>query len=430
VIAGIGLDFGTTNSVLAISRGDGSVTSCRYRVGEEAFDTFRSVLLFEPAERPGAAPEISAGPWAIRNHLAEGGEGRLIQSVKSYLASPNFSEARLFGRGYKLESLIALIVGDMRRRAEVALGPLGTQLVCGRPVQFVGDPAQGGLAESRLRAALAEAGFTQVSFAYEPVGAAYHYCRHLGAPETLLIADFGGGTSDFSLLRVGRDGARILAEPLATCGVGIAGDALDARILREVICPALGEGSLYRGEFDQALPVPVWLYRNLERWHLLSLMNTPKVLRLIDELAAKSEAPRRIAALRRIVAENLGFALNRAVAGAKADLSQAEETEFAFALGEVTIRKKLTRVQFERWITPELAAIAGGIDTVLARAGLEPGAIDRVFMTGGTSLVPAVRQLFETRFGADKLAFGDELLSVAKGLAAMAAQAGGEQPHA
>jgi hypothetical chaperone protein len=415
----LGLDFGTTNSVLALALPDGSVKSFTYEVEGENFNVFRSLLLVEPGERH--EPEISAGPWALKNHLVAGGGGRLIQSVKSYLASPNFSETRLYGKSFRLEDLIALILGRMRAAAEAEMGPLGGSLVCGRPVQFVGDPAQSGFAEERLRAALARAGFTDVRFAYEPMGAAYHYCRALTAPETLLIADFGGGTSDFSLLRVARTNGRLQPEPLGIGGIGIAGDALDTEILRQVICPALGEGTLYR-EFDKALPVPVWLYRHLERWHLLSLLNNPKNLRFIDSLVAKSEAPRRLAALRHVVAENLGFSLNRAVSAAKADLSREESTEFVFTAGEVTITKRLTRRQFEDWIRPELAAIGGALGRLLADSGLSPAEIDRVFMTGGTSLVPAVRRLFADRFGADKLAFGDELLSVAKGLALMAAE--------
>lgn len=414
---GLGLDFGTTNSVLALVGPDGATKSFCYDVDGVGFDVFRSVLLIEPGEGPAA--EISAGPWAIRNHLAEGGEGRLIQSVKSYLASPNFSETRLFGKSYTLENLIALIVRRIRSLAEAEVGPLGTRLVCGRPVQFVGDPAQGDFAEKRLRAALALAGFTDVTFAYEPIGAAYHYCQRLTRKETLLIADFGGGTSDFSLLSVARSGARIDATPLATGGIGIAGDALDTRILRAVICPALGEGTL----LDNGLPVPVWLYRTLERWHLLSMMNTPKTLRLLDQLAAESEAPRRLGALRHIITHNLGFALNRAVSGAKAALSSADETELAFAVGEITIEKRVTRSAFESWIAPDLAAIGDAVDRMLRDAACAPAQIDRVFMTGGTSLVPSVRRVFAERFGDDKLAFGDELLSVAKGLAALAAQA-------
>jgi hypothetical chaperone protein len=415
----VGLDFGTTNSVLALRRPDGSVKSFTYDIEAEHFEVFRSLLLIETGEK--SDPEISAGPWALKNHLAGGGEGRLIQSVKSYLASPNFTETRLYGKSFRLEELVALIVRRMREAAEAEVGPLGHSIVCGRPVQFVGDAEQNDFAQSRLRQALALAGFTDVRFAYEPMGAAYHYCRRLEGPETLLIADFGGGTSDFSLLRVAKEGGRVRAEPLGVGGIGVAGDALDTEILRQVICPALGEGTLYRA-FGKELPVPVWLYRHLERWHLLSMMNTPKTLRLIDELVAHSEAPRRLAALRHVVAANLGFALNRAVSAAKAALSQEEDAELVFQAGEVTITKRLTRASFEDWIRPELAAMGGALDRLVADSTLAPGTIDRVFMTGGTSLVPAVRRLFAERFGEDKLVFGDELLSVAKGLALIAAE--------
>jgi hypothetical chaperone protein len=170
------------------------------------------------------------------------------------------------------------------------------------------------------------------------------------------------------------------------------------------------------------LPVPPAWYASFARWHLLSLMRAPRTLRDIAEVTRTAEHPERLRRLVRLIEDEAGYALYRAVSGAKAALSAAEETVLDFAHADFTLRAPIRRAEFEGWIAPELARIGAAVDAALADAALPAGAVDRVFLTGGSSLVPAVRRLFEARFGAEQVVAGGEFVSVAEGLALLARQ--------
>ena len=236
---GFGLDFGTTNSSVAVAEsGKGAETALfRYSGGET--DTYRSVLYFEPR-----TPALS-GPRAIERYLGADEKGRLIQSLKSFLASRLFTSTSVFGRQYSLEDLIAIILRDLRKQAEEQFGTFDGSVVVGRPVYYshASSPEDNDFAVNRLRKALEKAGFGQVTFEFEPVAAAYFYESTLDHDELIMIGDFGGGTSDFSLLRVGpsaRKDADRSTDILGTGGVALAGDAFDACIVRHLVSPMLG----------------------------------------------------------------------------------------------------------------------------------------------------------------------------------------------
>jgi hypothetical chaperone protein len=368
---------------------------------------------------------VRAGPAALERYLTTAGEGRLMQSIKSFLASPLFEATEVFGAVYQLEDLVGALLAELRSAAEAELGPLGPRVVVGRPVRFAGEGASDErLALARLRSAFARAGFDEVVFEYEPVAAAYHYGLRLREPEVVMIGDFGGGTSDFSLLRLAPAGESARHEILATAGVGVAGDAFDAKLVRHKVAPLLGRGTSYRNPFGQVLPVPRWLYAHLERWHHLSFLKSPRTMSLLGELEREAIEPERIRAFLHLVREDLGFHVYRAVERAKHALSGAPASRVAYRDRTVGIDAEVTRGEFERWIAPELAKIEACVDETLASAGLAAGGVERVFLTGGSSFVPAVRRIFERRFGAERLRGGDELGSVASGLALRAASAG------
>ncbi|HET9551118.1 MAG TPA: Hsp70 family protein, partial [Candidatus Binatia bacterium] len=234
-----GLDFGTTNSALAHAAPDGSVRLAQFS-GDA---TFRSVIYFDEDEAAASRKSrVVAGPDAIQSYLSAKTPGRLIQSTKSYLASRLFTQTQIFGETYSLEELIGILIRYLRKSAEAQFGDLGTTLVVGRPVHFNGTKDEGDdqFAVARLRSAFANAGFSNVQFLPEPVAAAYKYQRQLDHEELVLIADFGGGTSDFSLvqLKSGALSARERAnQVLGTDGVGIAGDAFDSKLVRRLVAP-------------------------------------------------------------------------------------------------------------------------------------------------------------------------------------------------
>jgi hypothetical chaperone protein len=420
----IGFDFGTTNCALAVVAPEGAPRLAQFSGPDGDVATFRSVLYFDREER--GAVEIHAGPGALLHYLErEEHDGRLVQSLKSFLASRLFSATRIFERTYRLEDLIALLARKLREGAERSLGMPIARAVVGRPVHFVGAASDedDALAQRRLEAALHNAGFRELAFEYEPVGAAYHYERGLERDERILIADFGGGTSDFSLLWVGPSHRRRRSEAiLGHDGVGVAGDAFDGKIVRHKVAPLLGRGAQFESSFGRRLPVPGWIYVHLERWHHVSFLKSPRTMQLLLDLRREALEPAKLDALVRIVDQDLGFLLYRAVERAKRELSERPVTRLRLEHDALTLDAEITRDEFERWIADELAKIAGCVDRLLARAQLESGQIDRVFMTGGSSFVPAVRAIFEQRFGAEKLRGGQELTSVASGLALRAAE--------
>jgi hypothetical chaperone protein len=298
--------------------------------------------------------------------------------------------------------------------------------VVGRPVRFVGADKEedNRFAEERLMAAFKLAGYESVEFELEPVAAAHHYESTLDHDELVLIGDFGGGTSDFSLLRVGpgiRRRGRTPADLLGNSGIGLAGDAFDAQIVRNLVSPALGRGSSARS-MNKILPaVPNWVYAKLEHWHHLSFLRTNSVINMLNSSKASAFEPEKIAALVHLIKEDLGYELHRAVQKVKRDLSENTVAQFRFSDGFVEIEATVERTAFENWIAEELAKIEVCIDSLIAASGSGTKDVDMVFLTGGSSFVPAVRRIFEARFGAGKIRSGNEFTSVARGLALTAA---------
>lgn len=418
----IGLDFGTTNSAVAVAPSGGGTRLAQFLDGAERTATFRSVLYIDPEApgRNGMPPRVSGGPAAIREYLATGQRGRLIQSIKAHLGSRLFTTTNLFGVQYRLEELVGLLVRELRMAAEADLGDLGRAVVCGRPARFsrAETASDDALAEGRLRAALGLAGFDEVVFEYEPVAAALGYQQRLDHEELVLIADFGGGTSDFSLVRL----APARAEIVGVDGVAIAGDAFDGRLIRHLAAPGLGLGAEYRSAFGRVLPVPLWLYECVERWDQLSFLKTRETSELLQRLRHEALEPDRIAALQHLVDDELGFQLHAAVERTKHALSAESEAVFAFHDAPIDLETSVRRRAMDGWIAQERQAIARTVDELIARHGIAPGDVDTVFLTGGSAFVPAVRALFADRFGADRLRGGEELTTVATGLALRARQ--------
>ncbi|KAA6463196.1 Hsp70 family protein [Acidobacteria bacterium AB60] len=427
--AHIGIDFGTTNSSVALHVPGSPVQLASFSFLGAQIPSFRSVLYIEQTRTAAGAKRSHSltGPAAIEHYLQADEKGRLIQSLKSHLPSRSLTGTEVFGRRIRLEELISRIVGDLRRQAEHQFGfPIRTATV-GRPVNFVGAESEedNAFAVERLREAFALAGFEQVRFELEPIAAAYAYEATLDHDELILIGDFGGGTSDFSLIRVGpsiRRRGRTPQDLLGNSGVGLAGDAFDARIVRKLVSPSLGSNSEARS-FNKKLPaVPAWIYANLERWHYLSFLRTNNVREILKGALARALEPEKIEALMHVIDGDLGYQLHQAVQQVKFELSQSEAAEFRFRDGTahasfVDLRIPVTRAEFESWIAEDLAAIEGSVEELLRVSGVGAGEVDRVFLTGGSSFVPAVRRIFSTRFGAERIRGGNEFTSVAHGLA-------------
>jgi hypothetical chaperone protein len=415
----IGVDFGTSNTVLAVVGADRSsaVMKVTSRLGEGA--ALPSILCFRPAEpNPRERPISSAGADAIADYISRTGPARLVQSMKSFLGSRAFVDTKIFNYTYTLESMIGTLLQHLYDATGAREVLPHAPLVIGRPIEFAGSSPDDELAQTRLKAAFASAGRDADRVGLEPEAAAYAFASRARGRHLVLVADLGGGTSDFSIVEVDADGEQPKLTPLAQTGVGIAGDRFDYQIVYSAVCPALGMGSLFQPE-SKRLPIPLWIYANFASWHQLSMMNNRQTLRHITDILRTAVDQDAFEGLVHVIRNEEGFTLFQAVSRVKQTLTAQDTARLTFKAGPIEIDRDVTRAEFKQWIADDLSRIEATADEAVRVAGVAPSSLTRVFMTGGTALVPAVRELFARKFGADKLVGGDEFSSVAQGLALM-----------
>jgi hypothetical chaperone protein len=413
----LGLDFGTTNTVLSWAHPHAPADPIVFNFLSNRLFSFRSALTFWN-EGDDDHPKVmsDAGPWAIQRFIELAGDCRFIQSLKSFAASRLFEQTYVYGTAFRFEDLFSRFFRELRGHAHPQLDHLPPDVLVGRPVEYAGssrpDPK---LAMERYRTALAPFGFAHIKQVYEPVAAAFFYAQSLEDSATVLVADFGGGTTDFSVIHF-EVGHELRAEALGHSGVGIAGDRFDYRLIDHVVLPQLGKGTTYRS-MGKRLEMPRSCFAGFAQWHELSVMKTSRDFRDFRDVARFADAPELVGRFIRLVESDQGYTLYKSVSDTKEALSRDEAAEFHFRGPGFEIRAAVTRAQFESWIAPELEAIEEALDEVLAAASIAATDVDRVFLTGGTSFVPAVRRIFERRFGGDIVESGNEFVSIANGLA-------------
>jgi hypothetical chaperone protein len=414
----LGLDFGTTNSVAAIAR-DGAAELVSLDTPDGPDASFRSALCFWEEETVRGGITAEAGPWAIAEYLEYPQGSRFIQSFKSVAASATFEHATIFERRHRFEDFGRIFLEKMAARANGAFAAAG-RVVVGRPVEYAGQNPDAALARQRYNAMFRTLG-AEIHYVYEPLGAAFSYAARINEPATILVADFGGGTSDFSVVRIEAPGAAQRCVPLGHAGVGIAGDRFDYRIIDHLVLPLLGKGGSYRS-FDKVLEIPRGYFADFGDWSRLALMRNRRTLADLEKLKRAATDPDAIGRMIAVIEQELGFRLYQAVAQVKRDLSSAEQARFRFEGAGLSIEADVARDAFEQWIAPDIARIAATVDRALAIAGVTEDGIDRVFLTGGSSLTPRIRRLFVERFGEARIASGGELTSIAHGLALIGQQ--------
>lgn len=417
----VGVDFGTSNTVIATvdQEGHSSVVKVVSRTGSAPF--LPSVLCFRPKEtNPRDRPQSSAGADAISDYIARVGPARLIQSMKSFLGSKTFVDTRIFTHSYTLAELIGVLLSHLYESSAANSLIADAPLVVGRPIEFAGASPDDALAQERLLAAFERAGPRPSRVGLEPEAAAYAFAKRSRGKHLVLVADLGGGTSDFSIVEIDADATPARIRPLAQTGIGIAGDRFDYDIVYNAVCPALGMGSEFRPE-TKLLPIPLWIYSNFSSWHHLSMMNNRQMLRQISEILRTALDRDAFEGLVHVVRNEGGFSLFQAVSRVKQTLSSADKARLLFNAGPVNIDRVISRQEFDQWIAEDLDKVAHTADKALRVAGVAPREITRVFLTGGSALVPAVRNLFARKFTDQKLVGGDEFSSVAQGLALMGA---------
>ncbi|WP_029935123.1 Hsp70 family protein [Sphingomonas sp. UNC305MFCol5.2] len=410
----LGLDFGTTNSVVALAAAGEAPEMVAFAGPEGVSAVFRSALCFW--EDGGV--KVEAGPWAIAEYLEYPEGSRFLQSFKSVAASSAFEHASVFDKRLRFEELGRTFLAKLAAHSGGKLGARPERIVVGRPIEYAGSRPDPVLARQRYDAMFAGFG-AEVHYVYEPIGAAFSYAKRLSDPATLLVADFGGGTSDFSVVRVDAPGAARRCTALGHAGIGIAGDRFDYRIIDQLVLPLLGKGGSYRS-FDKMLEIPPGYFADFGDWSRLALMRNRRTLEALHKLQRSAEDPAAIARMIAIIENELGYRLYDAVGRLKRALSNVAQAEFRFEGGGVKLATDVRRTDFEAWIAPDLARIETTVDRALAISGVTEASIDRVFLTGGSSLIPAVRAIFARRFGEGRIGDGGELTSIAHGLAMVA----------
>jgi len=412
----LGLDFGTTNTVLAMADG-GATRSMAFTSTEGTADSMRTALSFmKDAQLGASALKVEAGHAAIRQFIDNPGECRFLQSIKTFAASALFQGTLIFAKRHNFEDLMEVFVRRLRNYAGDNWPSDVSRIVTGRPVHFAGASPDPDLATERYNEALSRFGFPEIHYVYEPVAAAFYFAQNLKQDATVLVADFGGGTTDYSLIRFETVAGKLTATPIGHSGVGVAGDHFDYRMIDNIVAPQIGKGSHFKS-FDKILEVPSNYYSSFGRWNQLSIFKTTREFEDLKKLVRTSLEPEKLEIFIDLIDHDEGYPLYQAVSATKMALSAAEEAPFDFAPLGRGGHRSIRRSDFEGWIAEDLARIEGALDDVLDKTRTKPGEIDKVFLTGGTSFVPAVRRIFTERFERDRIESGGELLSIAHGLA-------------
>lgn len=409
-----GLDFGTSNSSIGLLRGGVPMLA-----EVEAGANLMPSAVFMP-DIP--KDTVLFGNAAVDAYIGEA-EGRLMRSLKSILGSSLIDEATQIGRRrVPFTQIIEHFIRQLKAKAEVAAGEEITRVVHGRPVHFVdGDIEADKRAQNTLEAIAKRVGFEEVVFVYEPIAAAAHYEETVLREETVLIADIGGGTSDFTVIRIGpgRRGRLDRADDvLANAGVRIGGTDFDAALSLKTVMPLLGFGSHL---VAKNLPMPKALYHQLATWAFINFAYTARNQRDVRELLADAREPEKLTRLLHALQKRLGHHIAFGVEAAKISLSQQENACILLNFLEEGLAAQAERAGFEAAIAENTARLHVAAVRCMANAGIQASAVDTIFFTGGSSRVPAVRKAITSAAPSARIASGEDMVSVALGLTCEAA---------
>lgn len=408
-----GIDFGTSNSALAI-------LDTETKEAVKLF-TVPSLLFFQEPKERGEFTRVAVGQDAIDQYVENRMNGRFMKSIKKVLPNKSFVDTRIGNRMYKAEDLVAFILVHLKKMADEFLSDDIKTTVIGRPVVFDEDPDKDTLAQNRLEKAAKIAGFEEIHFQLEPIGAAYTYERQIEKSELVLVADFGGGTSDFSLMRLNPE-AKSLAnrksDIIGQGGIYIGGDNFDSDIMWHKGTPHFGRGVKEEFTPGKPLDLPLSYFQNICSWEKMNFLDTLRMKLNIEKSYQYSGKNFRVKNLQILIAENLGYSFFKEIEKAKITLTHEENASLVFKKHGVEIDEVLSLTEFkDEIIAQNLSKIEDYLDSFLEQKSISKNDIDVVFMTGGTSLIKPLNQIFKNKFGSEKLKSGDNFNSVAMGLA-------------
>ncbi|HEX4334771.1 MAG TPA: Hsp70 family protein [Polyangiaceae bacterium] len=405
------IDFGTSNSLLAAADSNRVYEPIPLDPLAPNPTVLRSVLHFSDEG------EWSFGADALRTYVAHGMRGRLMRSIKRFLPMASFVDTRLGTRKVKLEELVGLFLREMRARANRHFDADVRRVLLGRPARFSENADDDRLAESRLAEAARFAGFEEIRFCPEPEAAAHDFRSDVAGDCTVLVADLGGGTSDYTVVRWRGTAA---ADVLATFGVPVAGDAIDGSLMRHSVAKHFGAGVVYKVPFGaNTLTMPRGLMDRLCVPADICLLGKRDVMAFLKDIRSWSlgdDDQRVMDQLLHLVEDSLGFQVFEAIEATKVALSAVPEASFRFDYPGIDIDEPVTRTQFEAGSNAHVERILGALDQTLLTAGLSPGDIDRVCLTGGTGRLPRITESLAACFGKEKLHALSSFHSVIQGL--------------
>ncbi|MXN63754.1 Hsp70 family protein [Stappia sp. GBMRC 2046] len=409
-----GMDFGTSNSTVALAHS--GATNLLPLEGERS--VIPSTIFFSFEE-----DEVRFGRDAVLQYVG-GVEGRLMRSLKSVLGSATMAEkTAIKTRRWGYGEIIGLFIREVRRRAENAAGRALDEVVLGRPVFFVDDDAAADRrAQDELEAIARDAGFTSVEFQFEPIAAALDHERTVQGEELAVIIDLGGGTSDFSVVRVSPEGRAQTDrrdDILASSGVHVGGTDFDQLLSLKRVMPEFGLGTLAR---DGKRDLPKWAFYELATWHRINFLYTSKAVQQLKELRYDAREPERIARLIELVERRFGHALAGTVEEAKIALSEADFHSLHIPMHDGDLAVDITVTDLVEAIQTSVGRVERALDECLMLAEVPATAVSTVFLTGGSASIPFVRDRLTRKFSDARIVQGNVFGSVGSGLALDAAR--------
>ena len=447
--ARVGIDFGTSNSGVAVYR-DGRVhllpidskssvpevvktilyitQDFRHFIGQEAVELYYKQNINRQRrfvkKWAGEIDYRGSDMHYVRDiyvYVDELQPGRLLQFIKTGLRSEKYQGTQIFERYYSLSDIISAYLQLIKQRAEAVLGEEIEAVTLGRPVEFSKNKELDQKAQATLRQAAEEAGFRQVDFELEPVAAALFYELTLSKPQNVLIFDFGGGTLDLTVIRLGEPHTNRAGDPqqrrvYASGGIGLAGSDFDRAIIEKRLLAHFGKGLV------QHDPEILKLIQAIPDWSGLPELSTPRAKAELERAIQAGEAPVRLKALEALIFNDLAFSFYNMVEATKITLSGQGAALACLKEKDLDIWELYTRSQLEKDIGEFGEQIKRVVMETLAGSGLEADQIDAVVKTGGSSNIPMFTTMLSELFGNDKVKASDSFSSVTAGLAIRAAQ--------
>lgn len=409
----IGIDFGTSNSTCSVLH-EGKAQLIPLE-GESL--TMPSALFFKEDG------DILFGRESVTAYL-EGEEGRFMRSLKSILGTSLMDERTRVNKKYvTFKDIIAIYIRQLKIRTEAYLGHEVTDLVLGRPVHFHDDnPDADNISEDTLREIAGNIGFREVKFQYEPIAAAFSHERILQEDQLALVVDLGGGTSDFTVIRLSPQRARQADrsnDVLANTGIRVGGTNFDQRLSMKCVMPSLGMGSQFKDSMDsrKILDMPLKTYHKLSTWAEVHMAQTEQAIRETKSILRTALEPEKLEQLLFLQESGLGHAVLKGVEDAKIALSDTMETRVDLSDIDLDVRVDIRRAEFEDVIKSETDRIADAMDDCLRQAGTTGDQIGLMILTGGSSELPVIDQLVKQKFPKARMSNDDKFGSVGRGLA-------------